>query len=191
MAQLGGQLNAGRARTDDCDGYSPCLARHGSAFQVSRQQPAMKQVCLLTGVEKHGMFSGALDTEIIGGAAHCHDQRVVTECAGRDQRLPELIIDGVQGNGLCSPVQSFHPAQLEREMIPLRLGVIVQLLCCRAQRTSGHLMQQWLPDVGEIGVDQRNAGIFRRCVTLAQFGGKFQPAGATADDNDSVFHGKT
>src|SRR5690606_33528328 len=91
---------------------------------------------------------------------------------------------------LVLAVQTIHAAHLEFEVIPLGLRHVVELVGRRVQRAGGNLVQQWLPDMGQIGVDQDHAGLaaFTECITQA--GGKFQAAGAAADDYDAMCHGK-
>ena len=79
--------------------------------------------------------------------------------------------------------------QLEIEVVPLGLGHVVQFIFRGVQRAGGHFVQQWLPDVREVGVDQGDVGLLALAQAFTQAGRQFQAAGATADNHDAMSHG--
>ncbi|MNW69185.1 hypothetical protein D3C74_481320 [compost metagenome] len=74
-------------------------------------------------------------------------------------------------------------------MIPLGLCHVVQFVFRGVQRACGYFVQQWLPDVRQVGVDQGDAGAALLAQGFTQAGRQFQAAGAAADNHNTVSHG--
>ncbi|MDF9878868.1 hypothetical protein OKW12_000036 [Pseudomonas silensiensis] len=81
-----------------------------------------------------------------------------------------------------------RPTQLELEVVPFRLGNIVEFVFGRVQRPGRHFVQQRLPDVGQVRVDQHHAGRATFAQSLTQTGSQLQTAGAAANDDNTMIH---
>ncbi|MNF93320.1 hypothetical protein D3C84_759920 [compost metagenome] len=136
------------------------------------------------------MLRRAFGAEVVGGAADRQDQAVVGQLACGHEFAPVLVMGGGQLDDLALAVQPAHAAELELEVVPLRLGDIVQLVLRGVQRAGRHFMQQGFPDVGEVGVGQDDLGLAFLAERSTQTGSELQAAGAAADDHDAMGHGK-
>ena len=149
---------------------------------------AAETLGLLAGIEEDAVLGGALGAEVVGGAADGDHQGVVGERARRHQFEPLLVQDGGQLDVPALTRQPAHAAQLEFEVVPLGLRDVVELVGRGIQRAGGDLVQQGLPDVRQVGVDQGDAGLAALAKGLTQAGSKLQAAGAAADDYNAMGH---
>ena len=190
VVQLGGQLDPGGAGADDGHADLALVVAARVGAQVVAEQLAVEALGLGGGVEQDAVLGHARCAEIIGAAADGDDQGVVVQAARRYQLAAVLVEGRGQADALGGAVQALQAADLELEVVPLGLGDIVELVLGRVQRAGGHFVQQRFPQVGEIGVNQGDVGLATLAQGAAQTGGELQPAGAAADDNDAMSHGK-
>ena len=73
-------------------------------------------------------------------------------------------------------------------MVPFGLSDVVEFIFGGVQRPRSDFMQQGFPDVGQVGVDQRNAGFAAFTQSFAQAGRQLQAAGAAADNHNTMGH---
>ena len=59
---------------------------------------------------------------------------------------------------LRRPVEADHLAEMIAEMMPMRLGEIVQLVLGRIHAARRHRMQQRLPQMGAAALDESDVG---------------------------------
>ena len=85
-------------------------------------------------------------------------------------------------------VEAGHLADAIDEAVPVGLRQVVDLVHAQVHAAGGDLVQQRLPEVRALPVDQRDAGLAALAELVAQAGGKLEPAGAAAD-NDDAFRG--
>ncbi len=161
VVQLGRQLDAGGAGADDryVDWFAGGTALAGLGLHVLVQQLAVKALGLGSGIEEQAVFRSAGRIEVIGGAANGDHQIVVVQLARGDQFDTFFVSDGGQLNGAALAVQARHGAQLKGEVIPLALGHVIKLVFGGVQGAGSDLMQQGLPDMGHVGVDQGDSGL--------------------------------
>ena len=190
MVKLGGEFDAGRSCTDDGHADGVVLALAGVRAHVMAEQLAVEAFGLGAGIEENAVFRSALGAEVVGGAADGDHQGVVIERASRYELVALLVERCGEIYALVFAVQTIHAAHLEFEVVPLRLGDVVQLVLGGVERAGGDFVQQGFPDVGEVGVDQGDLGLAAFTQGAAETGGELQPAGAAADDHDAMCHGK-
>ena len=135
------------------------------------------------------MLRRAQCAEVVGVAAYRDHQRVVRQGARRQQLTAVFIQGGGQLDLLGRPLQAAHAPQLELEVVPLGLGHVVELVFGGIERTGRHFVQQRLPDVRQVGVDQGDVGVLALAQAFTQAGRQFQAAGAAADNHDAMSHG--
>ncbi|MNN26956.1 hypothetical protein D3C81_1404770 [compost metagenome] len=154
--------------------------------QVVVEQLAVEALGLLAGVEEDAVLGGAEGAEVVGRAADGDHQAVIGQGARGHQLAALLVERGGDLDALAGAIQSAQAAELELEVVPFRLGDIVQLILRGVERAGGHFVQQGFPDVGEIGVDQGDLGLAAFTQGAAEPGRELQPAGAAADNYDAM-----
>ncbi|MCY1508031.1 hypothetical protein D9M68_423290 [compost metagenome] len=186
VVQFGGQLHAGRPGADY--GHADLLAAlvPGVGAQVVVEHLAMEAFGLLAGVEEDAVLGGALGAEVVGGAADGDHQAVVLQRTRRHQLDAVLVQRRGQFDAPGGAIQPGEAAELELEVVPFRLGDIVQLILRGVERAGGDFVQQGFPDVREVGVDQGDAGLALSTQGAAETGRELQPAGAAADNYDAM-----
>ena len=68
----------------------------------------------------------------------------------------------------------------------MRLGEVVELVLVHIHAAGRDLVQQGLPQMAAVAVDQRDAGHAALAEAVAETGREFEPRGAAADDDDPV-----
>ncbi|VVO15084.1 hypothetical protein PS706_03783 [Pseudomonas fluorescens] len=190
VMQFGGQFDPGGTCADDGDAdFFHHVGLPGMGAQVVVEQLLVEALGLLAGVEEQAVLRGALGTEVIGGAADRDHQAVIAQHARRHQLTAFFVEGGGQLDLLLFTVEPAHAPQLELEVVPFGLGDIIEFVFRRVQRTGCHFVQQGLPDMGQVGVHQRDAGGAALTQSLTQAGSQLQAAGAAADDNNTMGHG--
>ena len=189
VVQFRSQFDAGGAGADDGDTH--CVVVRvvpGMRTQVLAEQLAVEAFGLGAGIEENAVFRSALGAEVVGGAADGDHQGVVGDVALGNQLNAILVHQCGQADPLAGAIQALHAAELEFEVVPFRLGDVVQLVLGGVERAGSDFVQQGFPDVGEVGVDQGDLGLAAFTQGAAETGGELQPAGAAADDHDAMGH---
>ena len=73
---------------------------------------------------------------------------------------------------------------LEAEAVLLGVARMDDVVFVRIERADRDLVQQRLPDVGEVDVDQGDLRLLAPAQRVAKLGGEHEPTGAAADDDD-------
>ncbi|MNC12755.1 hypothetical protein D3C75_604810 [compost metagenome] len=191
MVQFGRQFDASGASADDghVDLSGAFLLRMGVGAQVLVEQQVVEALGLVARIEEQAVLGRTQGAEVVGPAADRQHQGVIGDLTRRYQLDAGGVVLGFQLDGLARAIEAAHASGLELEVVPLRLGDIVQLVLRGVQRAGGHLVQQWFPDVGEVGVNQGDARLATLAQAAAKAGGQFDPAGAAADNHDVMGHG--
>ena len=148
----------------------------------------MEALGLFARIEEQAMLRRALSAEIVGGAADADHQRVISHFSRRYQLDAVFVVGCRQLDLLLRAIESAHAPELELEVVPFRLGDIIEFVFGRVQRTGGHFVQQRFPDVGQVRVDQHDAGRAALAQSLTQTGSQLQTAGAAADNDNTMGH---
>jgi hypothetical protein len=110
-------------------------------------------------VEEQAVLLDPRSPEVVADAAHGDHQRVVVDDAARDD-LPALPVqDRGEGDPLGGPVEAVHAALLEAEAVRLGVAEVEDVVLVRVERPGRDLVEQRLPDVGQVRVDKRDAGL--------------------------------
>ena len=83
--------------------------------------------------------------------------------------------------------RAFEPDDLAvsiGEMVPVRLGQVIELVLRATQRASRHGVQQRFPQVGTRAIDECDARLAALAECVAKLRGKFQATRTSADDHD-------
>jgi len=149
-------------------------------------QPAVELVRLLGGVERERVLGHARHAERVGEAADRDHQRVVPERPRRDHLLAAVIADRADGDLAAHAIEPLERAEREGEVMPARLREVVELVLVDVHAARRHLVQQRLPDVRPVAVDERHPGAAPAPQAVAELRRELEPARATADDDDLV-----
>ena len=93
------------------------------------------------------MLAHAGRAEIVAEAAHGDDQRVVAEGALRRHLLAFVVEVGRHMHLAPLPVEPDHLADAVAEMMPVRLGEVVDRMRAHVDAAGRDLVQQRLPDM--------------------------------------------
>jgi hypothetical protein len=187
--QFGGQFHTRGTGADDRHVQLAGTERFGLGIraQAGIEQTRSEALRLARGVQRDGVLSRTRRAEIVGVAAHGHDEGVVGQAAlGQNLGSGFGIDQGRQQDGLARAIQPLHAAELEIEVVPARLREVVEFMIVLIHAPGSHLVQQGLPEVGARPVDQRDAGLALAPEAIAQAGGEFQTAGTAADHDDAM-----
>ena len=132
------------------------------------------------------MLLGTRRAEIVAAAADGDHQRVVGERALRRDQPALVVVAGGQQHALAGSIEADHLADAVAEMVPMRLGEIVQRVVVQVQAACGDLVQQRLPEMGARPLDQRHLGLAAPAQPVAEPGHQLQAAGTAADHDDAV-----
>jgi len=113
-------------------------------------------------------------------------ERVIRQFPGRQQFRAILIEARRHLDKLALPVDAGQFTLLEFEVVPTRLGHVLELVRVRVHAARRHLVQQRLPDVRGRAVDQRHLRRAGLAKLVAQPRDKLEPAGSATDHDDPV-----
>ena len=158
---------------------------------AGRDQPLAKEFSLPDRVERDRILLRARDAEEVRRAADGDDQRVVFELALRDQFAGFLVPQRPDRDALGRAIQPDEFALRELEAMPERLRCVFEFLRERVHAARRDLVQERLPDVSRVAVDQRDLSLRRlfrigRTVPVPETRGQFEPAGPSADDDEAM-----
>ena len=187
IVELCRQLHARRPAADDRHAHllvGTRIVHHGPADpQTVVQQPRAEAVGLFAAVEVEAMLLHAGHAEIVRDRSQRQRKDVVADRVARDQLAAVLVLDGGEADRLGPAVDTFQAA-LKEAVAPARaVSAIADLVEIGVKRSGGDLVQERLPDVAEVLVDQDDvvalAPVFR-----AEPADQFKPARASADDDN-------
>ena len=142
--QLGRELGAGGAGADDGDVElaGPHRLGLGVGAQAGIDQAAVEAGRLLGRVQGDGVLGHAGGAEIVAAAADRQHQDVVGDGAlGRDQAAL-LVMGGAEENVPGLAVEPDQLADAVVEMVPVRLGEVVQRMVVQVHAAGGDLVQR-------------------------------------------------
>ena len=188
LPDFGGQLDARRAGADDHDVH--LRGRAGRRATVGAhahgKQPPVETLGVVERVERNRMLRGARHAEVVADAADAHDERVVRQRAARQHLLAVRTEHRVERQLAPRAVEAADRALPEPEVMPVRDREIVEVVRVGVHAAGRDLVQQRLPDVRRVAVDQRHLHAPVAAVAVAQLGRERQTARASADDDDSM-----
>ncbi len=71
-------------------------------------------------------------------------------------------------------------------MVLASMGAVIDFVGVGVQGAGGNFVQQGLPDMGQTGVHQGNAGFLALAQFISQTGDQFQATGTAADDHNMM-----
>ena len=149
-------------------------------------QAPVKQIGFPRAIEHEGVFFYARRTEIVAQAADSDDQRVIANLALWQYFNAVLFANGRNFYFVRRAVESFKATERKAEVVPPRLGKIVELMRVNIHAAGSDFMQQRLPEMGTIAVDQGDRGQTAPAKRIAQPGGQFQATCASTDNDDTM-----
>ena len=188
VVQLGRELHSGGAASDDGD-LDSCIARCGCRrstrdAQAMVQQPLPKSLRVLPLVEIHAVGTNARGTEIVRHRADRHDQVVVGDTLAGQQLGPLIVVHWRNRNLAALPVDVLRGAEEESKPRSMTVRPVPDFVEIGIERAGRDFMQQRLPDVGAMTVDEEDVDVGVAPVSAPQFRGKLQPPGPSPDDDD-------
>src|SRR3989338_6587299 len=85
-------------------------------------------------------------------------------------------------------IEPVHAPEAVVEMVLVRLGDVINVVLVRVEGPGRDLVQQRLPQVGEVGVHERHVRLPAPAEAVAEPRRELDPAGAAAD-NDNAMNG--
>ncbi len=192
VVQLGREFDPSRAGADDrhvqLAGHERRLLRVRA--QASIQQPGAETFGLGGRIERDRMLRSARCSKIVGLAPHRNYEGIVGQDPTRQYFGTGLVIQQRrEDQRFACAVESFHPAQLKLEMMPARLGKIIQFVVVLIHAASGDPMQQRFPQMSTRAVNQGDAHATLATEPVTKPGGEFKSARAATDDDEAMFPG--
>lgn len=122
--------------------------------------------------------------ERVGYAADREHERVVAKNTAGDHFSAALVESRCYRDLMAPPVERFERPEAEMEVVPARLRQIVELVRMDVYAARRHLVQQGLPHVGAIAVDEGNGRTALTDQTLPEAGCELEPTRAAANHDD-------
>ena len=132
------------------------------------------------------MFAHAGSTEVIALAAHGDDQRIVRKASGGVTSFPSSSIVRSEMNLALAAVEPNQLADAIAEMMPMRLRQKIDLMHTQVHAAGRDLVQERLPQVSAVLVDQRHVRQLAPAQFVAEPGYEFEPTGAAANDDNAM-----
>ncbi len=145
----------------------------------------MEAFRLAWGIEENGIIAHARGAKIIGHAAQGQHQNIVVQGAFGQYRLTFIIAQWRQGDGFFTAIDTAEGTELKTKMMVKSMGSIAQRIDPHIQAATGDLMQQRLPQMAIVAIDQRYLGLLFFAIASAQLGCQLQAAGAPTHYNNS------
>ena len=188
LADFGGQLDARRAGADDHDVHLRGRAGRRAPIRAHAhgEQPPVEALGVVERVERDRMPRGARHAEVVADAAHADHERVVRQRAARQHFLALRTEHRVERQRAPRAVESADRALPEPEVMPVRDREIVEVVRVGVHPAGRDLVQQRLPDVRGVAVDERHLHAPVAAVAVAELGRERQAARPAADDDDAM-----
>src|SRR5208282_107746 len=110
---------------------------------------------------------------------------VAEDALGRDLD-PGLDEDRGDLHLAAPAVEPDHLAYAIAEMMPMRLGQVVELVVAHVHAAGRDLVEERLPQMGARLVDERDLGAAAPAEAVAEARRELEPAGTAAHDDDAV-----
>jgi hypothetical protein len=189
LVQLGGQLRARGAGADD--GHMQLLWSQRLCLRVGPDagidEAPMEASRVLGRVQRQGMLPDAGRAEVVGHAADRNHQRVVGDLlAGRD--LAALVVDERRHvHNAAGAIEARHAAGAIGEAVPVGLRQVVDGVHALVHAAGGDLVQQRLPQVRALAVDQRDRRLAAPSEPAAEPRDELQATGTAPHDHDRMW----
>ena len=141
---------------------------------------------LFRGLQRNREFGRAGGAEIVGHAADGDDQRIIGDGARRRDLAALVVMSGAEAHRLRRAVEADHLAEVVAEVMPVRLGEIIELVLGRIHAARRDRVQQRLPQMRAAALDERDIGEPALAQPVAEMGDELEARGSAADDDDSV-----
>ena len=120
------------------------------------EEPPVKALGVVERVERDRMLRRAGHAEVVADAADAEDERVVRQRAARQHLLALRTEHRVERDLAARAVEPADRALPEPEVMPVRDREIVEVVRVGVHAAGRDLVQQRLPDVRLVAVDQRH-----------------------------------
>ncbi len=188
--QLGSELDPGRSTADDDDAQpGRRIPRPVVRLDAGVDETPVEAVGLGRGLERVGVLHDPGNAEGVRDAADRNHQGVVAQRAPRDDFVAAFVDDRRHGDLAALAIEAFQGAAAEIEMMPARLGEVVELVRVDIHASGGDLVQQGLPQMCLVSIDQRHRGAPAPRERIARAGRELETSRASADDDDMVWTG--
>ena len=148
------------------------------------QQPLPKSLRVLPLVEKHAVGTNARGTEIVRHRADRHNQVVVGDTLAGQQLGPVIVVHWRNRNLAALPVDVLQSAEEESKPRSMTVRPVPDFVEIGIERAGRDFMQQRLPDVGAMTVDEEDVDVGVAPVSASQLRGELQPPRSSADHHD-------
>ena len=146
----------------------------------------MKALGVGEGVERDGVHRDARNAEVVTDAAHTEHQRVVAHDVTRQHQRAVVVVHGVERELVSRAVEAEDGTLTVAKVMPVGERQIVDAVYVGIHAARSHLVQQRLPQVCGVLVDQYHLGPSAPCQLVAESCGERKTSGAAADDDDAV-----
>ena len=188
VVELGGKLDARGAAPDDGD--LDCRIHRAARRPKTRrsqavvQQPLTEPLRILPVVEECAVRTDARNSEVVRHRADRHYQVVVRDSLAGEQLGPVLVVHGRDHNLAGLPVDVLQGAEKEPEAPAMTVRPVPDFVEIGVEGAGRHFVQQRLPDVGAIAVDEENVDAGVAPKPPSELRRELEPAGAASDDDD-------
>ena len=186
--QLGGQFRTGRAGADDRDVKLTWAHRLRLRLRAEArvEQTTVEAFRLSRRLQGYGMFGDARRPEIVGHAADCDHQGVITDRAFRSDLPTLVVVSRGEAHLLAGAIQADHLAETITKSVPMRLGEVAHFVFAGIEAACRHSVQQWLPEMGPGTFDQSDGRPRAPAQAIAEPGNQLNARRPAANDDDAV-----
>ena len=146
----------------------------------------MKPFRVVERVERDRMLRRTRHAEVVAHAADANHERVVRQRAARKHLLPLGTDDGLERDLPARAVERAERALAKPKMVPVRDREVVEIVRVGIHPAGRHLVEQRLPHMRRIAVDERDLDVTPLAVAVAELGRERQATGAPTHDHDSM-----
>ena len=178
VADLGGELDAGRTGADDhdVDGRRFAARRAPLRAHARRDEAPVEALGVDGSVERDRMLGNAGHAEIVADAADAKHERVVGQHACRQNLLAVVVEDRREVELVPRTIETIHRAEPKPEMVPVRHEEVIDVVQVGVHPSGGDLVQQRLPQVRREAVDERDGRASAPAQRVAELGRERKPA---------------
>ncbi|MCU0559088.1 MAG: hypothetical protein MUD16_02710 [Desulfobacterales bacterium] len=191
--ELGGQFDPRGAGSDDGDLERSNTGRLQTVSILQLQKPAqkhfMKPIGLIPAVQEKAAVFCSRDVEIVALSADRQDQRVVRHDGSGKDLPPSAADQRFKDNDLFGSVQADPLSGAEPEPVTPRQGQVVDRLDTRIQGPGRDLVQERLPHMRALRVNQRNRNLRRAPGFSTQADRKLESSRTASDEDDPMRNG--
>ncbi len=146
----------------------------------------MKALGVVQRVERYRVRARTGHAEVVADAAEAEHQRVVGQRSPRQDLLALRARHRVEHHLAARTIEADDRTLAEAEVMPMRDREIVELVRVGVHAAGRDLVQQRLPHVRRVPVDERDLRHAAAAIAVAEARRERQAAGAAADDDDAM-----